>query len=437
MDDNTILIKNALILNPNNFENKKQSVLIKNDLITEINDEINDDNVNKIIDASGKILLPGLINTHTHLSMTLFRGLADDLSLDSWLNDHIWPMEANLNGDYCYIGALLGAIELIKSGTTTFSDMYFYMEDVARAIDDAGIRAVLSYGMIDFGDAEKRESELKENLDLFNSCNGIADGRIKVFFGPHSPYTASEELLIKTRQLADEYNMGIHIHVSETEKEINDILDEKGLRPFEYLDKIGFLGPDVVAAHCVWLNDNEIEIIKKHNVKVSHNPCSNMKLASGISPVSKLIDNGICVSIGTDGASSNNNLDLIEELKTASLLQKVATLNPKVLSSDEAISMATIKGAEALGLDSEIGSIEVGKKADIILIDTNQANMVPDSSSLSSNIIYSANGSNVDTTICNGKILMENKKLTFLDEQEIYNKARKAIKELKELKEAI
>ncbi len=430
--NNTILIKNALILNPNNFENKKQSLLIKDDLIAEIAETIDEGNVDKIIDAEGKILLPGLINTHTHLSMTLFRGLADDLSLDSWLNDHIWPMEANLNGDYCYIGALLGAVELIKSGTTTFSDMYFYMEDVARAVEDAGIRAVLSYGMIDFGDAERREAEIEENLQLFKSCNGMADGRIKVFFGPHSPYTASEDLLIKVRELADEYNMGIHIHVSETEKEINDSLDEKGLRPFEYLEKIGFLGPDVVAAHCVWLSDEEIEIIKKHDVKVSHNPCSNMKLASGIAPVSKLIENDICVSIGTDGASSNNNLDLIEELKTASLLQKVSTLDPKVLTSDESITMATIKGAEALGLENEIGSIEVGKKADIILIDTNSANMVPDSSSLSSNVIYSANGSNVDTTICNGKILMENKKLTVLDEQEIYDKAKKAIKELKE-----
>ena len=432
MTDNTILIKNALILNPNNFENRKQSLLIKGNLIAEIADEIDEAGVEKIIDADGKILLPGLINTHTHLSMTLFRGLADDLSLDSWLNDHIWPMEANLNGDYCYIGALLGAIEMIKSGTTTFSDMYFYMEDVARAVEDAGIRAVLSYGMIDFGDAERRENEINQNMTLFNSCNGMANGRIKVFLGPHSPYTASEDLLKKVRELADEYNMGIHIHVSETQKEINDSLDEKGLRPFEYLEKIGFLGPDVVAAHCVWLSDEEIEIIKKHGVKVSHNPCSNMKLASGVSPVSKLIENDICVSIGTDGASSNNNLDLIEELKTASLLQKVSTLDPKVLSSDEAIEMATIKGAETLGLSDEIGSIEVGKKADIILIDTNAANMTPDSSSLSSNVIYSANGSNVDTTICDGKILMENKKLTELDENEIYAKARQAIKELKE-----
>ena len=431
MENNTILIKNALILNPNNFINKPQDILIKNDLISEISDEINAENADKIIDATEKILLPGLVNTHTHLSMTLFRGLADDLSLDEWLNDNIWPVEANLNGYYCYIGALLGAVELIKSGTTTFSDMYFYMEDVAKAVEESGIRAVLSYGMIDFGDEEKRKAEIEENLQLYRNCHNTADGRIKVFFGPHSPYTASEELLKEVRKLADENNIGIHIHVSETQKEIDDVSSEKGLRPFEYLDSIGFLGPDVVCAHSVWLSDKEIEIIKEKDVKISHNPCSNMKLASGIAPVSKLLENDICVAIGTDGASSNNNLDLIEELKTASLLQKVATLDPKVLTSDESLAMGTINGARALGLEDEIGTVEVGKKADLILIDTNSANMVPDSSNLSSNIIYSANGSNVDTTICNGQILMENKKLTTLDEQDIYKKAREALDELK------
>ncbi|SDA56221.1 amidohydrolase family protein [Methanobrevibacter millerae] len=431
MADNTILIKNALILNPENNIEGKKDLLIKNDLIDEIADEIPEDKADKIIDATDKILLPGLVNTHTHLSMTLFRGLADDLALDEWLNENIWPVEANLNGYYCYIGALLGAVELIKSGTTTFSDMYFYMEDVAKAVDESGLRAVLSYGMIDFGDEEKRKAEIEENMNLFKNCNDTADGRIKVFFGPHSPYTASEELLKEVRRLADETGIGIHIHVSETQKEIDDVSAEKGLRPFEYLDSIGLLGPDVVCAHSVWLSDREIEIIKEKDVKISHNPCSNMKLASGIAPVSKLLENDICVAIGTDGASSNNNLDLIEELKTASLLQKVATLDPKVLTSDEAVAMGTINGARALGLDDEIGTVEVGKKADLILIDTNCANMVPDSSNLSSNIIYAANGSNVDTTICNGQILMENKELTTLDEQEIYQKAREAIDQLK------
>ncbi len=431
MANNTILIKNAIILDPEKDINVKKDLLIKDDLIYKIDEEIAQDNVDKIIDAKDKILLPGFVNTHTHLSMALFRGLADDLSLDEWLNDNIWPMEANLNEYYCYIGALLGAVELIKSGTTTFSDMYFYMEDVAKAVEESGIRAVLSYGMIDFGDEEKRKAEIEKNMNLFKNCHNTADGRIKVFFGPHSPYTASEELLKEVRKLADENNIKIHIHVSETQKEIDDVSAEKGLRPFEYLDSIGFLGPDVLCAHCVWLSDEEIEIIKKHDVKISHNPCSNMKLASGIAPVKKLLDNDICVAIGTDGASSNNNLDIIEELKTASLLQKVSTLDPEALNSDEALAMGTIEGAKALGLDDEIGTIEVGKKADLILIDTNNANMIPDSSKLSSNIIYAANGFNVDTTICNGQILMENRQLTTLDEQDIYKKAKEAIDELK------
>ena len=431
MANNTILIKNAFILDSEKDINAKKDLLIKDDLIYKIDEEIVQDNVDKVIDAKDKILLPGFVNTHTHLSMTLFRGLADDLSLDEWLNDNIWPMEANLNEYYCYIGALLGAVELIKSGTTTFSDMYFYMEDVAKAVEESGIRAVLSYGMIDFGDEEKRKAEIEKNMNLFKNCHNTADGRIKVFFGPHSPYTASEELLKEVRKLADENNIKIHIHVSETQKEIDDVSAEKGLRPFEYLDSIGFLGPDVICAHSVWLSDEEIEIIKKHDVKISHNPCSNMKLASGIAPVKKLLDNDICVAIGTDGASSNNNLDIIEELKTASLLQKVSTLDPEALNSDEALAMGTIEGAKALGLDDEIGTIEVGKKADLILIDTNNANMIPDSSKLSSNVIYAANGFNVDTTICNGQILMENRQLTTLDEQDIYKKAKEAIDELK------
>lgn len=437
MTNSTILIKDSIILNPNDNDclNNTASVLIKDDIIAEIGNNISEENVDKIIDGTGKILMPGLINTHTHLSMTLFRGLADDLSLDTWLNDYIWPTEAHLNGYYCYIGALLGAVELIKSGTTTFSDMYFYMGDVARAVDESGLRAVLSYGMIDFADEEKRRAEIAENIDLFEKCNNAADGRIKVFFGPHAPYTASKELLDEVKQLASEFNTGIHIHVSETEKEVNDILEQTGKRPFEYLDDIGFLGPNVVAAHAVWLSEEEIDIIMDRNVKISHNPCSNMKLASGISPVANMLDHDICVSIGTDGASSNNNLDLIEEMKTASLLQKVSTLNPKVLPSEETVAMATINGARALGLEDEIGSIEVGKKADLILIDTEDANMTPNSSCISSNVVYAAKGSNVDTTICNGKILMENKKLTTLDENEIYKKARDAIVELKALKE--
>lgn len=434
METKTILIKDTTILNPNsnNVREFNGSVLIENDKIVKIDDKI-DVSADKVIDGTNQFLMPGLVNTHNHISMNLFRGLADDLELDTWLNDNIWPMESHLNANYCYIGALFAAVEMIKSGTTTFNDMYFYMSSVAQAIDKAGIRGVLSYGMIDFEDAEKRENEFKENIDLIKDFNNTADGRITCRFGPHSTFTCSKELLERVREEANKYNVGIHIHMNETQKEINDVIEATGMRPFEYLDSLNFLDSDVLAAHCVWLSDNEINILKESNVQVSHNPCSNMKLASGISPVYKLINNDINVSIGTDGVASNNNLDLFEEMKFVSLLQKVNTLDPKVLPADEVFNMATINGAKALGLDNNIGSVEVGKKADLILLDKKSINMTPASNIPSSNIVYSANGSDVLTTICNGQILMENRKLTFLDEEKIMNLASEAIEEMKSL----
>lgn len=437
MEYQEILIKDATILNPlgnGNCEEKKSSVLIKDNKIAEISEDI-DDCVDKVIDAKDKILMPGFVNTHTHLSMTLLRGLADDMELDTWLNDNIWPMEAHLNKEYCYAGALLGALEMIKSGTTTFSDMYFYMDGVAQAVEESGIRGVLSYGMIDFGIEEKRENEFKENISLIKNFNNTADGRITTMFGPHSCYTASVDLLERVRKEANKYDVGIHIHMNETLKEINDVGEaHDNKRPFELLDSIGFLGDDVVAAHCVWLDENEMKLIKDNGVSVSHNPCSNMKLASGSAPVGELLDKGINVALGTDGASSNNNLDMFDEMKFASLLSKVSTLNPSVLNANEVINMATINGAKALNLD--VGSIEVGKKADLILVDTNTPNMTPSSAIIASNLVYSANGSNVDTTICNGQVLMENKKVLTLNEEDILSKAKSAISEMKELRAA-
>ena len=438
MESKSILIKNASILNPigdGKTEEFRKDLLIVDDKISQIDEDIDESNADKIIDASDKILMPGFVNTHTHISMSLLRGIADDLELDTWLNDHIWPMEAHLSEEYCYIGALLGACEMIKSGTTTFSDMYFYMDGVARAVDEIGMRGVLSYGMIDFGIEEKRENEFKENISLIKKHNNTADGRITARFGPHSIYTASVDLLERVRKEADKYNVGIHIHMNETLKEINDSKENNdGKRPFELLDSIGFLGDDVVAAHCVWLDDAEIKLIKDNGVYASHNPCSNMKLASGAAPVAELLSQGICVGLGTDGASSNNNLDMFDEMKFAALLGKVSTLNPKVLTAEEVLNMATINGAKALNIDA--GTIEVGKKADIILVDANSPNMTPMSNTLSSNLVYSANGSNVDTTICNGRILMENRKMVTVDEELILSEAKRAIKEMKELREA-
>jgi len=426
METQTILIKNAQILGGTR---NKGSLLIENDKIVEIADKIGSSNADKIIDAENQILMPGLVNTHTHLSMTLLRGLADDLPLDVWLNEHIWPMEAHLNGDYCYAGALLASVEMIKSGTTTCNDMYFFMDDVARAMDETGLRAVLSHGMIDLGDEDKRKAEFKESRRIIEKCHGTAQGRINVAFGPHSPYTCSQELLEGVRKEANKYGNLIHIHVAETENEVQQVSEAHGQRPFEYLDEIGFMGPDVLAAHAVQLSDNEIEIIKNKDVKLSHNPASNMKLASGVSPVDKMLKKGICVSLGTDGAASNNNLDMMEEMKLAALLQKVHYMDPVALSAEEAFRMATINGAQALGMENEIGSVEVGKKADLILLDKKATHLTPFRHPLS-HIVYSAQGSDVNTTICNGQILMENREIQNIDLEEVIELAENAAAEM-------
>jgi 5-methylthioadenosine/S-adenosylhomocysteine deaminase len=426
METKSILIDNVTILGD---EIKKGSVLVENDKIVEITTKKDAHCADEVINGEKKVLMPGLVNTHTHLSMTLMRGLADDLPLETWLNDHIWPVEANLNGEYCYAGALLACIEMIKSGTTTFNDMYFFMDHVAEAVDKAGLRGMLSHGMIDLGDEEKRKAEFKETMRIIEKCHDTADGRIKVAFGPHAPYTCSTELLEGVKERADKLGLKIHIHVSETEFEVGQIKESYGARPFEYLDEIGFLGNDVIAAHAVWLSDKEINIIKENGVKLSHNPASNMKLGSGISPVSQLVDEGINVSLGTDGAASNNNLDMFEEMKLAALLQKVNTGDPTVLPAEKVLEMATIDGATALGLENEIGSIEVGKKADLVLLDMKAPHLTPFRHPVS-HIVYAANGGDVDTVICNGEILMRNKVLEVLDEDSVIRLAENAAEEL-------
>lgn len=426
MDSKSILIDNVTILGGGI---KKGSVLIENDRIMDITKNTGQNGADEIINGEKKVLMPGIVNTHTHLSMSLLRGLADDLPLDTWLNDHIWPVEANLKGEYCYAGALLACIEMIKSGTTTFNDMYFFMDDVAKAVDEAGLRGMICHGMIDLGDEEKRKAEFKETMRIIKKCHNTADGRIKVAFGPHAPYTCSEELLKWVREKADKMNLKIHIHVSETEFEVQQVTESHGSRPFEYLDEIGFLDSDVIAAHAVWLSDNEIDIIKERKASLSHNPTSNMKLASGISPVSRLIDNGINVTLGTDGAASNNNLDMIEEMKTAALLQKVSTMDSTALPSFKVFEMATISGAKALGLQSEIGTIEAGKKADLVLLDMKTPHLTPFRHPVS-HLAYAAKGGDVDTVICNGEILLRNKELEVLDETEVIKMAEDAAEEL-------
>lgn len=425
METQTILIKNSIIVDE---DVRRGSVLIEDDKIVDITRK-GSTGADEVIDADGKVLIPGLVNTHTHLPMSLMRGLADDLPLDKWLNDHIWPVESNLEGEHCYVGALLSALEMIKSGTTTCNDMYFFMDEVAQAIDESGIRGLLCHGMIDLFDEDKRKDEYKETLRIIKKCHNTADGRVQVSLGPHTPYTCSPELLNWVRKKADENGLKIHIHVSETEKEVEDSLNDRKKRPFEYLEDLNFLGPDVIAAHSVWLSGAEIALINDNDVKISHNPLSNMKLASGISPVSDMLANGICVSLGTDGVASNNNLDLFQEMKTSSLLQKVRTLDPTVLPASKVLEMATINGATALGMEKEIGKIEVGKKADLVLIDMNTPHLTPYRNPIS-HLVYSAEGKDVNTVICNGKILMLEREVLVLDEAEVMQMAENAAADL-------
>lgn len=421
----SILIANTTILDHNGV--RKGSVLVEDDLISDVSLDLSPGDADIVINAEENLLIPGLVNTHTHLSMTLFRGLADDLPLDTWLNEHIWPMEAHLDGDYCYAGALLGCIEMVKSGTTAFNDMYFYMDHVARAVDEVGLRCLISHGMIDLGDDEKRRAELAESERIIKKCHGKSDGRIRVALGPHSPYTCSEELLKESASIAKRYGLPIHIHVAETENEVDNLIESHEMRPFEYLKDLGVLEASTIAAHAVWLSEEEIKIIKEKDVKISHNPASNMKLASGVSPVTRLIKEGVTVALGTDGAASNNNLDMIEEMKTASLLQKVHNMDPTALKAADVFEMATINGAKALDIDA--GLIEKGKKADLVLLNTRRAHLRPWRNPLS-HIVYSSSGGDVETVICNGELLLFEGELERVDEDEVLEIAEAAAEDL-------
>ncbi|MEE8167675.1 MAG: amidohydrolase family protein [Candidatus Hydrothermarchaeales archaeon] len=415
-----VLIRNGTIVTMDEGRRilKKCSIGIEEGRITEIAEEIKGE-ADFVIDASRKLVLPGLINAHTHLPMTLFRGIADDLPLNKWLKDEIWPIESLLEGKHVYAGSLLGCLALIKSGTTCFNDMYFFIDEIARSVKEAGIRGVLSWAMIDLGDEEKAKRFIAEGEELIKKYQNKKEGnRVRIFLGPHAPYTCSQELLVKSKELAEKYHTGLHIHVSETSDEVENSVKDKGLRPFEYLDKIGFLGSNVVAAHATWASKKEIGIMKKRDVKVAHNPICNMKLGSGVASVPEYLDAGITVALGTDGPASNNNLDIFEDMKICALLHKLNKGDASVVPAQRVLEFATINGAKALGLEKEIGSLEVGKRADVILVDLDKPNLTPLTNPVS-HLVYAASGSDVDTVIVDGKILMENRQMRTLDEAEV------------------
>lgn len=377
------------------------------------------------IDRPNALITPGLINTHTHAAMSLFRGIADDLKLQDWLNNYIFPAEAkNVTPDFVRWGTRLASLEMLLSGTTTFTDMYYYEDVVAEAAKEAGIRGVLGETIIKFpvADAKTPEDGLKYAEKFMIRFRG--DPLIVATVAPHAPYTNTDATLKAARALASKYNAPLITHLSETKQENDDMQASHHMSPTEYLNSLGFFNGRTVAAHCVHVNDRDMTILKQHNVGVAHNPSSNMMLASGAAPVVDMLKRGIAVGLGTDGpAGSNNDFDLMEEMDLAAKLQKLVRNDPEALSAKQSFEMATIGGARVLGMEKEIGSLEAGKRADLISIDLDAPNAVP-MYDVYSQLVYSLKGSNVNDVIVNGREVVRDKRCVTLDQSAIIAKAR-------------
>lgn len=413
----SILIKNAFILDMVGDEPdiKKADVYIEENRISKIAENIIE-NAEEVIDATGMILMPGLINTHTHLPMSIFKGYKDDRTLMDWLNNAIFPVEDKLETDDFYYNSCLSILEMIKSGTTTCNDMYFGTERIIDAIEKMGIRALVSWCITD-GSIRDKLDKTREYAKKYNEN----DYRIKVLVSLHAPYTCNPETTKLCVDIAKELNTGIHVHLAETMDEENTIKERYGKTPTEYLNDLNVFDVKTILAHGIYLSDSDIEILKSKNTGIAHNPISNCKLSSGICNVTKLHENGICVGIGTDGSGSTTTLDMFEEMKLTAYLQKVNTLNPVAIKAYDVLKMATIEGAKVLGLENEIGTIEEGKKADIILVNINKPHLYP-INDIATNLVYSANGADVDTVIIDGNVVMKNRKLSNIDENVLYEK---------------
>lgn len=379
----------------------------------------------EIIEGRDRVVLPGLINTHTHAAMVYFRGLADDIPLNEWLKKHIWPAENRwLNPEFISNSIGLACLEMLKAGVTTYNDMYFFGDSAAMTTKEMGMRAVLGIGILDFPSASaKTTDEYFINAESFiNNYHG--DELITPCIAPHATYTCSPDTLKRSKAVAEKFDILLHIHLSETEWEVGEIISAHGRRPVEHLEALGFLDERVLAAHCVWLEDKEIENLAKRNVGVSHCIESNLKLASGIAPVPKMIDAGIKVTFGTDGAASNNDLNILSEMSTAAKVHKAISKDTTVVDAKTVVIMATRWGAEVLGLKDKIGSIEKGKCADIITIDLKKPHLTP-IYDVYSHIVYAVMASDVETVMINGRLIINDKKLYTANEDEILQKASK------------
>src|SRR2546429_2586387 len=378
----------------------------------------------QVIEAQGKVVIPGLINGHTHVPMTLFRGIADDLDLQEWLTKYIFPAEAkNVTEDFARVGTRLGIGEMIRSGTTTYCDMYYFEDAIADETYKAGMRGVLGETVIDFAVADnKTNAEAMAYVEKF-VAHWKGNTLIVPAIAPHAPYTVSEDHLKAVRAFSDRTGAPIVTHISETKREVDDSIKAKGASPIDYLNRIGFLNNRVIAAHVVWPSEEELGLLKKLGVGIVHNPQSNMKLASGVAPVPEMLKQDLPVGLGTDGAASNNDLNLWEEMDTAAKLHKLISKDPKVVNAEEAFEMATIRGARALHLEKEIGSIEKGKRADLVIVDLDDLNQTP-SYNIYSDLVYATKASNVRTVIVEGRVIMRDRRLLTLNEEMIKADAR-------------
>ena len=421
-----ILIENALVILPEGAEDviRETSLYIEEDRITGIGDKPAGFTADKVIDGKDKLVIPGLINCHTHSYMSFMRNVADDLSFMDWLFGTIDPIEQQMTDEDTYWGANLAIIEMMKSGTTCFNDMQMNIHQTTRAVKESGMRAVICRGLVGSGNDEAGQSRLRqayEERDAAKDCD-----RLTFKLGPHAPYTCDDEFLKIVAAEAKKENMGIHVHLSESESEISQIQEKYGCTPIALAEKCGIFDVPTIAAHCVQVTDEDIAILKRKKVSVVTNPASNMKLGNGFAPIAKMLDAGINVCLGTDGAASNNCLNMFHELSLLTLIHKGTGKTPQCVSAKEGFRIATINGAKALGLEKEIGSIEVGKKADLAMLDLNTPSLTP-RNNLIAGLSYSANGSEVDTVIINGQVTMEGRKMLTMDEKLVYGKIQNII----------
>jgi len=424
MERYDLLIKDTLLPNRGRVD-----IAIKDGKIAKVSESIEDESQH-LIRAEGKIALPSFANMHTHVPMSLLRGIGADLPLMDWLQKVIWPLEGEfVSPEFVRAGTQLGILEMIKSGTTLFMDMYFFEEEVGEVAKEAGVRAGLGFGILDFPTKVAKTPE--EYIQRAREFAGNLKGEELVFpvVCPHAPYTCSPDTLRRAEELAEELNLYLHIHVAETKGEIEKIKEEYGSTPVRHLDRIGFLSERVLCAHMVWLDEEEMEIVKERGVKVAHCPESNLKLASGIAPVPEYVRRNIHVTLGTDGPASNDNLDMLEELSTMAKLHKGANLDAKAMDAQTALKIATENGFSAVGIKA--GKIEEGCEADLILINTDSPHLQPLYDPVAQ-VVYSAQSSDIDTVVCKGKVLMEKRELKTLDEEKILYETKRCREKIKD-----